>query len=429
MAHHGLKSGYERLTERINKFPQGAPSSEVLYKILSILFSEREAELVSSLPIKPFTAKKAARAWKMNEAETRSILDGLADKALLLDYQDPSGEQVYLLPPPMAGFFEFSLMRIREDIDQRLLSELFEQYLQQSDDFMLSLFTGGETQFGRVFVNEHALSEENALHVLDYERASEVVKTATHIGVSLCFCRHKMQHLGRDCDAPKDICMTFNSSGDALSRHGFARKIEASECLELLEQARAHRLVQFGENARNNVSFICNCCGCCCEALIAAKRFGLMNPIHTTNFLPDVDAAACTGCGRCASACPLEIIELAPAKEPERSPKRVAKVDERVCLGCGVCVRACSHGALKLKSREKRVITPVDGVHRIVLMAIERGKLQNLIFDNQVAFSHRAMGALLGAILRLPPVKQALAKAQMRSRYLERLTQEGAKGL
>jgi hypothetical protein len=54
-------------------------------------------------------------------------------------------------------------------------------------------------------------------------------------------------------------------------------------------------------------------------------------------------------------------------------------------------------------------------------MAIERGKLQNLIFDNQALFSHRAMAAILGVILKLPPVKQAMASRQMKSRYLETL--------
>ena len=51
-------------------------------------------------------------------------------------------------------------------------------------------------------------------------------------------------------------------------------------------------------------------------------------------------------------------------------------------------------------------------------MAIERGKLQNLIFDNQVLWSHRALAALLGAILKLPPVKRVLAGEQIGSRYL-----------
>ncbi len=54
-------------------------------------------------------------------------------------------------------------------------------------------------------------------------------------------------------------------------------------------------------------------------------------------------------------------------------------------------------------------------------MAIERGKLQNLVFDNQAHLHHKAMAAVLGVILKLPPLKQAMASRQMKSRYLERL--------
>ena len=54
-------------------------------------------------------------------------------------------------------------------------------------------------------------------------------------------------------------------------------------------------------------------------------------------------------------------------------------------------------------------------------MAIERGTLADLIFDNRALFSHRAMAAILGVILRLPPIKQAMASRQVKSRYLERL--------
>jgi len=60
-----------------------------------------------------------------------------------------------------------------------------------------------------------------------------------------------------------------------------------------------------------------------------------------------------------------------------------------------------------------RLITPVDSVQRAVMMAIERGELQNLIFDDHALASHRAMAAILGAILKLPPVEQTLANKQM----------------
>jgi len=420
MAHNTIRSSYDKLTERLNRFPQGAPPSELLFKILKMLFTQKEAELVSLIPIKPFTAKKASRIWKMDLLKTQNILDELADRAILVDVEQ-NGETIYTLPPPMAGFFEFSMMRIRDDIDQKLLSELFYEYLNVEEDFVRELFTRGETQLGRTFVNEPSLSKENALHVLDYERASQVIKTATHIGVGICYCRHKMEHMDQACDAPQDICMTFNNVADSLTRHGQAREIDVIECLDLLQVAYEHNLVQFGENVRNSISFICNCCGCCCEAMIAARKFAILNPVHTTNFLPYINTETCNGCGKCVSVCPVEAMTLISANNSDNPNLKVAKVDEDLCLGCAVCVRVCSQKSIILKSRPIRVLTPLNGVHKTVIMAIERGKLQNLIFDNHVLWSHRALAGVLGVILKLPPIKQILASKQIKSRYLETL--------
>jgi ferredoxin len=420
MAHQAARTGYDKLVKRLNKYPQGAPPAKLLFEILKMLMSEKEASLVALVPIKPFTAKTAARAWKMSLAEAQKALDALAARALLIDIEGRKS-RYYVLPPPMAGFFEFSMMRLRGDVDQKVLAQLYYQYITVEEDFIKSLFTQGETQLGRTFVNESVLSNENALHVLDYERASEVVRTASHRGVGLCYCRHKMGHAGRACDAPLDICMTFNTTAASLIRHGYARAVDVAEGLALLDQARDRSLVQFGENVRNRVSFICNCCGCCCEAMIAQRRFGLLHPVHTTNFLPEVDRATCTGCGECAAVCPVEAMTLVSANDPLHPKKKTAKVDEEICLGCGVCLRACKTKSLGLVSRPERVITPLNSVHKAVLMAIERGKLQNLVFDNQALASHRAMAAVVGVILKLPPLKQAMASKQMKSRYLDTL--------
>ena len=418
MAHIIVQSAYHRLTDRLNRFPQGAPPSPLLFRILKLLFEEREAELVSLLPIKPFTAKNAADMWRMPEINAKSILNRLAEKALLVDFNE-RGKTYYVLPPPMAGFFEFSMMRIRHDIDQKLLGELFFEYLNIEEDFIRELFTNGQTQLGRTFIQEPALSNANTLEVLDYERASEVIKGASFIGVSMCYCRHKMSHVGRACQAPMNICMTFNTTADSLIRHGHARAVDLSEGLDLLARAYEKNLVQFGENVRHRVNFICNCCGCCCEAMIAARRFSVMHPIHTTNFLPLVDGNTCNGCGQCVNKCPVEAMSLVSAHDPKNFKKKLAKVDHSICLGCGVCVRCCTkNSSISLIPRPQRVITPLNGTHRAVMMAIERGKLQNLIFDNQVLWHHRALAAVLGAILRLPPVAMILATEQVKSRYL-----------
>ncbi|PLX40891.1 MAG: (Fe-S)-binding protein [Deltaproteobacteria bacterium] len=420
--HHGRyeTDSYVKLSERLNRYPQGAPPTELLFKILKILFKEEEARLVSLLPIKPFTVKKAASIWKESEKRAKKSLEELASRALLVDFEE-DGEIFYVLPPPMAGFFEFSMMRVRDDIDQRALGELFYQYMNVEEDFIKALFTDGETQLGRVFVNEESLNGE-AAHVLDYERATEIIKTATHMGISLCYCRRKMEYMDRACNAPMDICMTFNTSAQALIRHGHARAVDLAEGLDLLDEAYENNLVQFGENVRESVNFICNCCGCCCEAMVAARRFAAMHPIHTSNYLPKVDADKCSGCGKCVKLCPVEAMGLISSNNPNNPNSMRAKVDEEICLGCGVCVRGCpSKGAVVMVARDKKVLTPLNGAHRAVLMAIERGKLHELLFDNKVLWSHRALGVFLGAFIKLPPVKRVLATEQVRSRFLEGL--------
>lgn len=420
MAHHHNHSAYNSLVERLNRFPQGAPPSELLTKILKLLFSNQEAELVSLMPIKPFTAEKASKIWKLNISKTKSVLDKLASRALLVDIEQ-NGQTTYTLPPPMAGFFEFSMMRVREDIDQKTLSELFNQYISVEDDFVKALFTEGNTQIGRTFIYEPVLTEENALHVLDYELSTNVIENASHMGVSMCYCRHKKEHLNMNCDAPMNICMTFNTTADSLIRHGHARRVGKKEGLDLLQEAYDNNLVQFGENVQKRVNFICNCCGCCCEAMIAARRFAIMNPVHTTNFIPAIDEENCNGCGKCVNVCPVEAMTLVSANSNSKPKVKKARLNEDICLGCGLCVKVCDKNTITLKSRKKRVITPTTGVQKVVIMAIERGKLQNLIFDNRVLFSHRALSAVLGSILKLSPVKKALAKKQLNSAYVEAL--------
>lgn len=411
MGHH---HSFDSLVTRLNKFPQGAPPSDRLFDILKMLFTEKEAGLVAQLPIRPFTVKDAAGIWKCSVSEAQKILDTLASRALLVDIEQ-QGEQTYCLPPPMAGFFEFSLMRVRTDIDQKALSELYYQYINEEDDFIRDLFVQGETSLGRVFVQERAVKSPYDLEILDYERATHIIETATAIGVGICYCRHKMEHVGKACDAPQDICMTFNTAAHSLIKYGHARAVDKSECLELLHKAWDHNLVQFGENNRQGVNFICNCCGCCCEALLAVQRFGITRSIHS-NFILQPKRQECVGCGLCVKRCPVNALSMETTPQGERPV-----VNKDICLGCGVCVRCCPKADLELVPRPERVIPPVNTVHRAVVMAAERGTLQELIANNNVLLSHRLLGALISCVLKLPGLSQKLARKQLRSRYIEKL--------
>ncbi|MDR2939664.1 MAG: (Fe-S)-binding protein, partial [Clostridiales bacterium] len=290
MGHLTSKDAYKNLEDRINWFTQGAPVSGSLYKILQILYTESEAKRVSQLPIRPFTAKKAAKIWGISESKAGQYLEGLCNKALLVD-SFYKGERQFVMPPPMAGFIEFALMRTRVDIDQKYLSGLYYQYMNVEEDFVKDLFYSTETFLGRVFVQEPVLANSKTIHILDYEKATHIIEGASHIGLGLCYCRHKMMHAGHPCDigAPLDVCLTFGNVARSLAENGqHARLIDKKEAMDVLARSYESNLVQIGENVREQPAFICNCCGCCCEALQAARKFSPSHPVATTNFIPKI---------------------------------------------------------------------------------------------------------------------------------------------
>ena len=218
------------------------------------------------------------------------------------------------------------------------------------------------------------------------------------------------------------MCLTFDNVARSLAEHGeYARLISKEEAKDALERSYAANLVQIGENVREHPAFICNCCGCCCEALQAARKFSPMQPVATTNYIPRVTLEKCIGCGKCAKVCPILAIAMKEKEQEGENDTKRPVIDTDICLGCGVCARNCPTGAIELERRPVQVITPVNSTHRFVLQAIEKGTLQNLVFDNQAFANHRAMAAVFGAILKLPPLKQALASRQFKSVYLDKL--------
>jgi len=404
---HVTSKSYFNLQKRLDMNAQGAPASESLYKILEILFSEDEATKVSSLPIKPFTVSEAVKRWQISEDETKNILDGLADKGLLLDMNN-NGTQVYVLAPTMAGFFEFALMRTDGKFDRKVLSELFYKYINEEDDFVEKVLMQ-KTAIARTFVQEQTIQSKDESIVLDYERASHIIKSASCITVGTCYCRHKMEHAGKACAAPQDVCLTFNTAAESLSKHGIAKEINKEEAMKVLDRCVDYGLVQIGDNIQNEVNWMCNCCGCCCEALLAYKKIGYRKKINS-NFFAQINKEKCVGCGQCEKKCPVNAIKMIDKK---------AVVDQDICIGCGVCHRVCGVSAITLERRKKTMVTPLDGFERCVLNAIEQNKLQNYIFDNYDLWTNELMRHFVGVLFKISPAKFLLANDQLKSRFLK----------
>jgi NAD-dependent dihydropyrimidine dehydrogenase PreA subunit len=405
---------YGRLQKRLDRFPIGAPPAAALYEILKRLYTEEEAEIAARMPISPIGLDGIARRTKKSPDELRLLLDRMADKGLVMDFVR-KGKITYMLSPTLLGFFEFAFMRARDDIPQKEIARHMAAYVHDDPAYARSVLAG-KTQSGRTLVHEAALDPEEMTRVLDYERATHLVREAKAWAVSLCYCRHIMEHEGKRCSKPMDVCTTLNSSAEYVARHGLGRKISREEALDIFARTREEGLVHIVDNVQKRPAFVCHCCGCCCAMLSAINRFKMFDAVATSPFEAAFDPAKCNGCGLCAKRCPVSAIRI----EGEGKGKKAA-LSHEVCLGCGVCKPACNRGALAMSPRKERILVPEKAWHRWVVMAIERGKFQNLLFDDFDRLDHAALRAVTRIVVGLPPVKKALLSRQVQSRFFRAL--------
>ena len=239
-----------------------------------ILYTPEEADLASRLPVAPTGLDGIAHRLNLAPEALKPRLDALCDRGLVLDLVHPkSGDTKYVLAPPMAGFFEFSMMRAKDSIPKKRMAEALDAYVHGDETFVREVF-GEETVIGRALVHESALADD-VPEVLDYERATAIVGDAKSHSVSLCYCRHKASHLDKACDAPQEICMSLNAGADFVIRRNFGRAIERSEALDLLAVGRARGLVHIADNVLQQPTYICSCCACCCTQLQSINRYDL----------------------------------------------------------------------------------------------------------------------------------------------------------
>lgn len=425
MGHISSKGQDHRfLQKRLEQKVQGAPDSPTLMKILEMLFSPEDARLAGRLPHNFTKLEKLSDNLRIPADELDGRLTDMARRGLVMDFER-NGSRYFTLAPVVVGFFEFTFMRVRPDLPMKELARLFEQYFYENDRFMKCLFQG-ETSLFRTLVREEALPATDYTEVLDWERASHIVSSASAISVGLCQCRHTARHLGRECESPYEACLTFNYGAEYLSRNGIARAITKDEAMSILATCKEAALVQTADNVQRKVTFICNCCSCCCHVMKSLKTFDIHPGIVTSNWTSDVDLSKCKGCGLCAKACPVSAIRIEEKMEGQKK-KKWAVCSETFCLGCGVCSTVCKTGASTMKPRPKRVLVPETVFEQRAAMAIERGKLADLIFDDPERLSHRALGKVVGTLEKFPPFKAAVAAESVKSAFLTAIVKRGKK--
>ena len=430
MGHLASKQSLMDMQRRLDKMPIGTPSYKALFEILQELFTDEECQLASVMPFQLATAKRIAKIAKQDLQTVEDRLRTMVEKGLVMDLRlDDNPRAYYYLNPAMIGFFEFTMMKKRKNIDQAKVAHLMWEYIREDPQLrFFRMATEGPTFLARPLVNELALEPEVVSEVLDYEKASYIVEQTHSWAEAICHCRHVKQHMGKRCRYPLRHCLSFGLAADALVRANISKPIEKERALDILQYARDKGCVQMGDNVKNQPTFICNCCKCCCEMMEGFRTVRFPEKVITSNYEAELNPEQCRGCGRCARACPVDVIDLVPAQPNQQAPKRKqhAQINQDLCLGCGVCQPKCRFGALTMRSIGKRTFTPENAIAKIVAQAVEHGKLGNLIFDDHTKVTHRAMAAFLNGIIQLPPTKQLLAQQQIKSTFLNLLL-EGVK--
>ena len=409
---------YRALGKKIDNLTVRTPWNETFHSILKELYTTEEADVVVKMPYALSSLERISRVTGVGKTRLQGILESLGGKGLVMDLFNERDGQYYFMPSPMViGLFEFTMMKTADDDHKRECAKLFEKYFATlyganfSDNEQFSVL--------RVIPVEETVGPGDSIEFMDYEKASSIIDGTHRFAIGLCSCRNEKLHNGeKECDAPLDNCSAFGVGADYLIRHNLGREVSKSEMRDNFARSKELGLVFCADNTKRNPMVICHCCKCCCNYLAGANKFGFANSTVTSNFICSIRESLCTGCGKCVDICPVNATSLISANDPKKTKKKKAKVDLPICVGCGVCALKCPSDAIEMIYRGARVIHPETTFERIILLSLERGTLQNQIFDNPLSATGKFMRSFVGAFLSLSPVKRALISNMFRSAFL-----------
>ena len=279
------------------------------YRILDPIVDDDMCSVMMRMRLETdFSAEDLAKKTRKSLDFVQTQCDKLV-KAGVIRTHVRSGVLCYYYPIWVPGIME-GILSNREQCDAHPeLGACFEEYTRIRVG-MLAPMLGNGVNFMRVMPVMSAI--ENDTHKASYDEISTLIEKAWAISVGPCSCRRSRRLMGEGCGhLEEDMCLYLNDNAISFSKNGEHRLITKEEAYEILRRAEDNGLVHEVNQALgfDDVTAICNCCGCSCYALRIAELFRSPNGV-SSNFIARVDKDKCVACGQCVENCQTNAVRL-----------------------------------------------------------------------------------------------------------------------
>lgn len=354
---------YEKLRERLDKFPQGFPATKkgTELKILEGLFTPGEAEI--ALHVRPVPEEVGDIAARMGREEKQLSKDlySMSRKGQLLRKKGPGGEILYALAPWIIGLYEHQL--------KSMTAADLELYTQYNLEGLIPYIASSRVPMIRVLPVEAEIIDTRG--VQPYDRVSEFLEKSARFAVAECICRKGQKMIGQGCGKTIEACLVAGSGADYYIENGWAREITREEAKDVLRKAEEEGLVHNCSNDTSENVFICNCCGCCC-GMMRVINFGVNTKFIASPYRAVKDQEVCTVCLTCVDRCQVHAIKQVDGR---------TVINRDLCIGCGLCTSTCPSGSIRLERKPAAELPPIYNTEEQRLQASGRDKAKAYPFD------------------------------------------------
>jgi ferredoxin len=345
------KDLYDRMCDFFGIQTGPVPDPENLKIALKQIVSERDLELYFLMPLfNEITLEKLdsrARRKGFSQVEFEKSLQRLLQESII---EKLTVEGQVNLRRVFSVFVAENQVRKKQGT---ALGKRFAKYWmdvsQISADHLPS-----KTPYARVLVVEEEIPDrgttsnvainqpiKNGQEAVPYDFITEMMANADRIAVAECYCRLSMEMTGQPCEHEKETCFLFNHAAESLVEIGVARPVDLEEAVQIIQRCEEHGLVHNINNCQEEITFLCNCCPCCCPILRSLEK-GLTNVSAPSRFVAARIEENCVDCGACVDVCYVGALQF---------DGRLTFDADR-CIGCGLCVSHCPDAALVMVTRQ-----------------------------------------------------------------------------